>query len=151
MFIKGYMRFTIPLQVKKLEPGNYHAFINITVDNKPCRLLIDTGASKTVFDAEQILQFVDEQEFKKHPAKSVGLGAKAMDTHVVVIRQLLLGKLAKKKMEVAVLDLYHVNQTYSALKLPKIHGVLGSDILHKYQAIIDYGKKQLVLQKKAKA
>lgn len=143
------MKYRIPLRIIKLEPGNYHAFIQISIDNKPCLLLLDTGASKTVFDAEQILQFVKEHEFKKHPAKSVGLGVKAMDTRVVVLRQLLFGKLVKKKMEVAVLDLSHVNQTYHALKLPKIHGVLGGDILHKYNSVIDYGKKQLVLQKKS--
>jgi hypothetical protein len=43
-------------------------------------------------------------------------------------------------MEVAVLSISHVNTTYQLLNIPKIDGVLGSDFLMKYKAVIDYDK-----------
>ena len=44
------------------------------------------------------------------------------------------------------LDLSHVNQSYEQIGLKPIDGVLGSDVLLKYNAVIDYEKKILKLK-----
>ncbi|OQA10334.1 MAG: hypothetical protein BWY67_01178 [Bacteroidetes bacterium ADurb.Bin397] len=44
------------------------------------------------------------------------------------------------------LDLSHVNQSYEILKLKPVDGVIGGDLLKRYEAIIDYSKKTLVLK-----
>lgn len=142
------MKYTIPLEVIKLEAGNYHVFVNFTVGEKPCRMLVDTGASKTVFDNQRVLRFVKERSIKLHESKSVGLGVSDMETRVVNLHNLTFKKFTRKKMEVAILPLGHVNTTYELLKIPLIDGVLGSDFLVKYNAVIDLGKSRLKLQKK---
>jgi hypothetical protein len=139
------MKHKIDLVVEALEKNTYHLFINLTINGIACRLLLDTGASKTVFDSERVLRFVNSKKVKANESKSVGLGVSEMETHVTVLKKIQFGKFKMKKMEVAVLPIGHVNGTYQQLGFPEIDGVLGSDFLMKYDAVIDYGKKVVKL------
>jgi predicted aspartyl protease len=134
------MKHKIKLDIIEIERHNFHVFIELNIAEKNCRLLLDTGASKTVFDTEKVLRFVKEVKIKANESKSVGLGVIEMETKVVNLKKIQLGKLCIKKMEVAVLSISHVNTTYQLLNIPKIDGVLGSDFLMKYKAVIDYDK-----------
>ncbi|MES2778505.1 MAG: retropepsin-like aspartic protease [Bacteroidota bacterium] len=142
------MKHTIPLDIIELEDKNFHVFIDLTVDGKSCRMLVDTGASKSVFDTERVLRFVKEHKIESNESKSVGLGVSDMETKAVTLRNLAIKKFTCKKMEVAILPLGHVNTTYELLKIPAIDGVLGSDFLVKYSAVIDLGKGRIMLYKK---
>lgn len=135
----------IKILVEEIEKKNYHLFIALDIKEQPARLLIDTGASKTVFDRKQVLKFVKEKKIKAYESRSVGLGTSNVETSVVKLKELQRGKLKIKSFEVAVLDLAHVNESYRQLGLPLIDGVLGSDFLKKYAAVIDYRKEELVL------
>lgn len=139
------MKCKVKLEVCEIEKKNYHVFVSLKIGEKPCRLLLDTGASKTVFDKEKILKFIPVNKLKSHDSKSVGLGTNEMETQVAVVKQLSINKLIIKKFTVAVLNIAHVNQTYATLNLPEIDGVLGSDFLMKYKAVIDYRKQILKL------
>jgi hypothetical protein len=54
-----------------------------------------------------------------------------------------IGQLHIKNIEVTVLDLSTINIAYRQMNHPEVLGVIGGDILMKYKAVIDYGKKQL--------
>jgi predicted aspartyl protease len=140
------MKHKLKLHIAELEKKNYHLFVELKIGKVNCRLLLDTGASKTVFDNERILRFVNETEVNTNESKSVGLGVEEMETKVAILKHLKLGMLRVNKLEVAVLPIGHVNTTYSLLNIPKIDGVLGSDFLMKHKAVINYAKKVLVLQ-----
>jgi hypothetical protein len=142
------MKHKIPLHIIELEAQNFHVFVDTEINGTTCRLLVDTGASKTVFDAERVLRFVSEQKITSHESKSVGLGATNMETKAATIKNITAKKFKRKKMEVAILPLAHVNTTYAVLEIPEIDGVLGSDFLMKYRAVIDFGNAQLVLTKR---
>lgn len=139
--------YKINLEIIELESKNFHVFIDLKVNDIQCRLLLDTGASKTVFDTERVLRFIDASKVKANESKSVGLGITEMETKVAKIPKWQMGKLNIKEFKVAILPLAHVNQTYRLLKLPPIDGVLGSDFLMKYNAIINYPKSILKLSK----
>jgi predicted aspartyl protease len=141
------MKYKIKLVIEELERKNYHLFVNLEINGIDCRLLLDTGASKTVFDSERVLRFVKSFKIKSNESKSVGLGVSEMETHVVNLKKITIGKLEIKKMEVAVLPIGHVNTTYQQLEIPEIDGVLGSDFLMKYEAVIDYPKMTMTLKK----
>ena len=132
------MNHKIKFEVCEIEPKNYHLFLTLKIGDKPCRLLIDTGASKTVFDAERVLQFVNPSKLKTHHSKSVGLGVTEMETQATKLKNIQIGKLHINKFGVAILPLQHVNQTYANINVPAIDGVLGSDFLMKYKAVINY-------------
>lgn len=143
------MKYTVPIDIIELEANSFHVFIDITIHGKSCRLLLDTGASKTVFDTERILRFVTPEDIRPHESKSVGLGVTDMETGIVTLRNIALNKFTKRKMEVAVLPIGHVNNSYQLLKIPAIDGVLGSDFMVKYMAVINLRKKQLTLFKRS--
>lgn len=132
------MKYKIEMEICELEKKNFHLFVSLKIGNESARLLVDTGASKTVFDSERVLQFVNEKKIKTNDSKSVGLGVADMETKVVKLKDITLGKMQLNKLEVAVLPIGHVNQTYQQIDLPPIDGVLGSDFLMKYKAVINY-------------
>lgn len=144
MFNPFFMKIEIPIKMLKLEDG-FHLLVNIRVNGKPVRLLLDTGASKTVFDKERAKRFLSEEKLEKHDKLSTGLGTSNMKSHLAVIERISLGKIEIKNYKTVVMDLSHVNVAYGEMKQKPIDGVLGSDILKKYKAVIDYGKRRLVL------
>jgi len=137
----------IKLIVEEIEKKNFHLFVIINIGKKFARLLLDTGASKTVFDKGKILKFVKLSRLLAHEGKSVGLGISDAETQVVKLNNIQIGKLAINSFEVAVLDISNVNITYNQISIPDIDGVLGSDFLMKYKATIDFNKGVLVLRK----
>jgi predicted aspartyl protease len=136
----------IDISIKEIDKKNYHLFIQIQIKKISLRLLVDTGASKTVFDRKHVLKVAKESKIKALETKSVGLGASEVETQMVKLKELKFGRMKVEKMEVAVLDLSHVNHSYNLLELPQIDGVLGSDFLMKYKAVINYKKSIVVLE-----
>ncbi|MEO8087875.1 MAG: retropepsin-like aspartic protease, partial [Bacteroidota bacterium] len=123
-----------------------HLLIKAKVNGKPVTMLIDSGASKTVFDKGRMLRFADEKNFLTLEKLSTGLGTTVMETQSTVLKKFQIGKLMIPNFETIVIDLSHVNLTYAKLDLPAIDGVLGSDLMVKHDAVIDYKKKELILR-----
>lgn len=139
------MKINIPLQVIDMQGDGYHLLIDVKVGRKKYKVVLDTGASKTVFDQEMLSQAggIDVQSTNR---LSAGLGTLSMESFTAVLPMLKLGRLHLPDFEVAVLDLSTINQAYAQLDHPQVLGVLGGDILMQYNAIIDYGKKRLKLE-----
>src|SRR4051812_49257978 len=126
------MTTVIPINILYIEDDGCHLQIKATIHNKSARLLIDTGASKTVFDKTRIQRFVDKQEFRDMDKLSTGLGTNSMETHGVTLKHIKLGTLTIEHYEAILLDLTHVNDSYEGINFPPIDGVLGSDIMLQY-------------------
>ncbi|MCG9880707.1 MAG: retroviral-like aspartic protease family protein [Bacteroidia bacterium] len=140
----------MPIEFIEIEEGNFHLFIHAKIGRKKARLLLDTGASKTAFDQEQILKFVDESTLHKYEINSIGLGSNQVETHLSSLPSLKFGDIKLSKHEIAVLDLSHVNHAYKILGYPPIDGVMGSDLLYYFRALIDYKNSRLVIEMKGK-
>lgn len=110
-------------------------------------MLIDTGASKTVFDKNRINNFVEETEFDLNDKLSTGLGTNTMESHIATIKEMSLGDITIANYKTILLDLGHVNHSYQQLSIKPIDGVIGSDILKEFRAVINFGKKVLKLAK----
>ncbi len=119
--------------------------ISLKVNGKPSRMLIDTGASHTVFDIAKVKRFLKSEKMERHDKLSTGLGTNSMKSQLVVIEKIMIGKIEIRNYKSVVIDLSHVNIAYAQMKQRPIDGVLGSDILRKYNAVIDYGRKVLLL------
>jgi predicted aspartyl protease len=135
----------LPVQLLSIEDDGFHLMVRALINGRTARLLIDTGASKTVFDKGQIQKFVTEKGFTLNEKLSTGLGTNSMQTHSVLIHKIQLNELTIKNFNSILLDLSHVNESYKKLGLPVIDGVLGSDLLVQYHAVIDYKKSTLKL------
>ena len=137
------MKTTLPIEIVPIEDDGYHLKIIITINGKSANMILDTGASRTVFDETRIAEFVNEEKIEEQDRLSTGLGTNSMESKQVVIDNLQLGEVAIVDYNAAVLDLRHVNQSYEKLEIDPVDGVLGSDILVMYKAVIDYEKKEL--------
>ncbi len=109
--------------------------------------MLDTGASKTAFDKSMLLQTNEAAILMETDKLSTGLGTSTMVSFKLTLQDLSIGNLHVPEFEVAVLDLSTINKAYEQLGKPLVLGVLGSDILMQYQAVIDYGKSLLTLNK----
>lgn len=135
----------IPLQIIDLQDDGFHPLVEVVVFGKPHTVVLDTGASRTVFDKSILLEANNEIALTDTDKLSTGLGTNSMSSSKLVLHDLHIGSLHIPNFEVAVLDLSHINNAYSQLNLPLILGVLGGDVLMKYKAVIDYGKSTLLL------
>jgi hypothetical protein len=145
IFLVMLHKTIIPIELLFIEDAGYHLLVKAKVNGKTVTLLIDTGASKTVFDKGRILRFAEEESFLTLEKLSTGLGTTMMETQSTVLKKFQIGKLQIANFETIVIDLSHVNITYAKLDLPAIDGVLGSDLMVKHHAIIDYKKKEMKL------
>lgn len=145
-FTFAFMQKTIiPISFIEIEKNNFHIFVSTKIGRKSARLLLDTGASKTAFDQEQIIRFIDASKLRKYEINSIGLGSNQVETHLIALPSFKIGDIRILNHEIAVLDLGHVNQAYQSLGFPIIDGVLGSDLLYQFKAIINYPKKCLTM------
>lgn len=127
-----------------MDGGGYHLGLDVNLNGKNAFLLLDTGASRTVFDKNQI-ELYNSSEIELLDEKSTGLGTSSMDIHTTKISNLEIGTKKIENITLALIDLSHVNETYEKLGFRKIQGVLGSDLLYKYQAVINYRNLELTL------
>ncbi|SDL97844.1 Aspartyl protease [Daejeonella rubra] len=137
----------VPLELINLNDDGFHLLVEVVVFGQSFHAVLDTGASKTVFDKGTVEKLMKDGDLMASDKLSTGLGTNTMESHTIILPQLKIGKLKLKNFEAAVLDLSTINQAYSTLNLPPVIGVLGGDILFSHQAIINYKKLRLKLVK----
>jgi predicted aspartyl protease len=140
------MKTILPLVISSIENDGFHLRLKIIINGKEANLILDTGASKTVFDEEKIVPFLGHNDLEEEERLSTGLGTTTMKSKSVIIDKIELNELVIQNYEATILDLKHVNQSYEKMGLEPIDGILGGDILVDYKAVIDYEKKELVLK-----
>ncbi len=118
-----------------------HITTSILVNGKPCLFMIDTGAGATVIDRTKQDRFGLKLTHSSDYAAGIGsvsalAGTEAMMTingHNIQVDSLYL------------MDISFVNAELKKHQGRKVDGLLGSDFLKKHHAIIDYGKKKIIL------
>lgn len=139
------MTTTLPLTVQAIENDGYHLLTTILINGKNALIIIDTGASRSVFDETRIVDFIGHSNLAEHDKLSSGLGTNTMTSKKVVLETLDLNGLVLNHYEATILNLHHVNQSYQKIGLNPIDGILGGDILNDYHAVIDYKNSILTL------
>ncbi|MBL0049972.1 MAG: clan AA aspartic protease [Bacteroidetes bacterium] len=137
-------RTRIPLKLVHVDEQGYHIFVKALINGRVANLLVDTGASKTVFDTNRIQKFASVKTMVANDQISTGLGTNSMQSHTIELKRMKLGDLILNNAEIFLLDLSHVNETYVKLNYKPLDGVLGGDILKMYNAVINY-KQQIVV------
>lgn len=136
----------VPIKLLDIQGDGFHLSIKGKVNGKSVNLLIDTGASRTVFDKNRVGRISKTTEFEKSESLSTGLGTNTMQSEFEVFKKVELNELVILKYKAVLLDLSHVNQSYESIGFKPVDAVIGSDILNQYEAIIDY--KKLILKLK---
>ena len=138
-------RTAIPIEIINLDDNGVHLLISAKIGRRAnINLLLDTGASKSVFDKDLFEEYItevgDEDEIK-----STGIGSGEITSKKANLYNLTLGKFKFDNHELVLMDLSHINEMYSNFTDKKIWGLLGGDFLAKHNASINYKSKSLII------
>ncbi|MDR1154268.1 MAG: retroviral-like aspartic protease family protein [Bacteroidales bacterium] len=141
------MKTILPVDIVSIGEDNnsYHLFVSGVINGRKCDLLIDTGASHTIFDA-MLIPESPVGETAGQEIHSAGVHAGELKSSFGRIRNFELGDLKCVNWTVILIDLTHVNDLYKKITDKCVAGLIGSDFLLRHQAIIDYKKRELVLR-----
>ena len=139
----NYVELTIT--IISFEGAGFHLIAEGCINGKTARFVVDTGASRTVFDKDKILNYINNPEFSEKEGISAGIGGTDISSFIFDIEELSFGELKIKDYQAVAMDLSNVNDSYAMIKLPPIDGVLGGDLLVKYKAVISYRLKKIRL------
>jgi predicted aspartyl protease len=132
---------SVPLILVNLQDNGFHILVEIVVFGEKLFAVLDTGASRSVFDKSLLEKHVaDLQENEEQQAATIFSSA---TTLVGTIPLLQIGKLKLPNYETVAIDLQTVSDTYIQMGQPAIAGIIGGDILVAFNCKIDYKKKVL--------
>ena len=135
----------VPLQLLDIEGEGFHIMVKGTIHGKEASFLIDTGASRSVFDPKTISSFIENIEFEKKEGMTAGVGSSDLESATFRIDVFSLGGMEIFDYEAVALDLENIHEMYGKLGLPHIDGILGGDLLKRHKAVINYRNKKLRL------
>lgn len=140
-------KYTLPIRLLELEDNNFHILVKSQFeDNQSGAWIIDTGASKTVFDQNRSEYFTIDENFEKE-IQSAGINEGQIETQTGIIHKLKFNDFELSDLKIAIIDLSHINNIYEEFSGEKIVGLIGGDFLVKHKAIINYKRKELALYK----
>ncbi len=140
--------YKIPLKIYEIPGGGIHLLIRAKANNENTFLLIDTGASNSVFDINSLAFKDTEFNTKKDEMQSSGFNSAIENLSSGKIESLSLSHFKTSVPEAIFTSLDHINELYKSIKLPMISGIIGSDFLLKFNAIVNFKIKTLYLEKK---
>jgi hypothetical protein len=132
----------VPLQLLDIEGEGFHIMVKGMIHGKEANFLIDTGASRSVFDPKTISNFIDNIQFEKKEGLTAGVGSSDLESSTFRIDVFSIGEMEIFDYEAVALDLENIHEMYGKLGLPRIDGIIGGDLLKRYKTVINYkGKK----------
>ena len=135
----------IPINIINIEGDGFHIVTEGLINGKSARFVVDTGASRTVFDKDRILNYINNPEFSEKEGLSAGIGGTDISSFIFDIDELCFGDLMIQNYQAVAMDLSNINTSYEMIKLPPIDGVFGGDLLKKHNAVINYRLKKIRL------
>jgi hypothetical protein len=139
---------TVPITLINLNDDGFHLLVEIVVFGAKHWAVVDTGASRSVFNKPFIEQHSDNIVIPEMEDTNATTLFTTSSTIQAIIPKLKIGKLIIKSYPAVALDLETVNDAYVLMGHPRIVAIIGSDIFHKYQAKINYKKLKILFSAK---
>lgn len=133
----------VPLQLLDIEGEGFHIMVKGLIHGKEASFLVDTGASRSVFDPKTISSFIEAPTFEKKVGLTAGVGGSDLESSTFLMDSLAIGELEIHDYEAVALDLENIHEMYGKLGLPHIDGIIGGDLLKRHKAIINYKAKKI--------
>lgn len=136
---------SVPLILINLQDDGFHLLVEIVVFGEKLYAVLDTGASRSVFDKALMEKHIQELSLNEETQAATIFSTST--TLQGIIPELKIGRLILKEYAAIGLDLRSVSDTYRQLGHPEVAGIIGGDILMEFNAKIDYRKRILRLYK----
>ena len=122
-----------------------HLMINGSINGVKGKFILDTGASNSCVDFDNVGLFKLTAADSK--TRAAGAGAIGMFTQVAHENTLKIGRWKFDDFNLVVFDLSHVNAALKQHKASPVQGIIGADVLLEGKAIVDYHNHYLYLKK----
>ena len=134
--VKGYD------EVELFKTRTGHITATLSVNGKPCIFLIDTGGGATLIDKSKKYKF--GLEASKTGDYAAGIGSVSALTKTSATLQINGYDIEEKNLYL--MDISYINSEFRKNHARQVDGVLGTDFLDKYEAVIDYSRCKLFLK-----
>jgi hypothetical protein len=134
----------IPLEILKIDIG-YQILCRLKINNKEFRMLLDTGASQTMFDIKKYKEISDEDKIDNDFVSS-GFGGHSIKSSYIKVNEMKLGDIIIKDYNMLLINFDSFNSHFKNNGYPLVDGIIGGDILYKYHAMIDYESRDMILK-----
>jgi len=115
------------------------------VNGKPARLMVDTGAFATLLHSRFVRRM--QIPLRDTPFSSSGVNLKQRGVQMATITRFSVGSINLERKDVGVINLEGLIHGGLLNASPPVVGLLGSEILRRHHAIIDFGTKNLYLKR----
>jgi len=137
--LSGFRR--IPMSVS----DGFNLYVDGSINGKKARLMVDTGAFATLLHS----RFVRGMRIplRETPFSSSGVNLKHRGVQMATISRFSIGSMDLDRKDVGVINLEGLIHGGLLDASPPVAGLLGSEILRRHHAIIDFGTKSLYLKR----
>jgi predicted aspartyl protease len=131
-------------RVRMHESEGYNLYVDGKVNGTKARLMVDTGAFATLLHS----QFVRRMNIpmQRTQLRSVGVNLAQSRVRLANIARLSVGSMDLRSHNVGVINLEGLVHGELLEASPPVAGLLGSEMLQRYHAIIDFGTNSLYLK-----
>lgn len=120
-----------------------HITVVASLAGKQARFLVDTGAGGTCIHSGLIEKYA--LSLGDETTEGGGVGSSSMSIATVAGHDLALADVDLSSFALIALDLTHVVAGLATEQVEAIDGVLGADVLHRKNAVIDYARGIILL------
>ena len=132
----------LSISIKRLKTN--HIQVKAEINSVKGVFLIDTGASNSCIDLK-LCDFYNIN-YEKSAEKASSATDQISNTMISNKNQIKIGKWFKKNMTIVLFDMTFINKTLNEQGIERVSGIIGSDLLKKGKAIIDYSDNKLFLK-----
>jgi predicted aspartyl protease len=135
---RGYRR------VRMHESEGYNLYVDGSVNGTKARLMVDTGAFATLLHSQFVLQM--KIPLRQTKFRSIGVNLAQSRVRLANINRFSVGSMNMRSHSVGVINLQGLIHGGLLDASPPVAGLLGSEMLQRYHAIIDFGTNSLYLK-----
>lgn len=119
-----------------------HITVSLQVNGKPCVFLVDTGGGATLIDISKKDLYQLEPQAVRDYAAGIGSASPLVRTTGVFG----INGTEIRNDSLFLMDISYVNAEFRKTRSRRVDGVLGTDFLERYHAVIDYSRLTLYLK-----
>ena len=121
-----------------------HLVTDCLINRLSAKVIIDTGASNSCIDSNSVEKFKIKIENYDEEASSATETIKNMQ--ISINNSIDIVGFSIENFKLFVFDMNHINKTLREHETIKIHGIIGNDVLSKYEALINFTERKIYLK-----
>jgi len=135
------------MNLAKVKVGDgVHYILPCLINEKNANFLVDTGASRTIIDADQINTYTKGGEIIEMCKPIQGIEGTTSQVNEITLDKFQVGNLLFENYRFLSSSMKSINAQYRTFGLKRIQGILGSDLLSEGKAKIDLLKEKIYFQ-----